>query len=274
LRDWAVECLALQPSQIKLWEYRHLHRYLLAGLFRLEKDRVVVTGAGPAGQRYRMRLSWQGHTECVLGIYEPNVIHAMQKYARKADTCFDVGSHVGYMAIFMAHLVGPEGRVVAFEPVPETFEALLENIRLNHLENVTSECTALGEREGVISLYCDSNQALSWTPSVAAYSMPGSNLKKISAPVHTLDGYVQKSGLHPNLVKIDVEGAEMAVLLGARKTLRESRPVVLLEIHDLGSAHRAEVLNLLAYCDYTVQEVATRDREIFCLAIPRAGKAV
>jgi FkbM family methyltransferase len=274
LRDWAVECLALQPSQIKLWEYHHLHRYLLAGLFRLEKDRVVVTGAGPAGQRYRMRLSWQGHTECVLGIYEPNVIRALQKYVRAGDTCFDIGGHVGYLTILMAHLVGPQGRVVAFEPVPETFAALQENIQLNHLENVTLECTAVGEQEGTLSLFCDSAQELSWTPSVAAYSVHGNDLRRISVPVQSLDGYLQKSNLHPKVVKIDVEGAELAVLRGARKMLRETRPVVLVEIHDLGPAHRTEVTRLLDACDYAVEEVATRDRETFCLAAPRPANVV
>jgi FkbM family methyltransferase len=219
-----VECLALQPAQLKQWEYRHLHRYLLAGLFRLEKDRVVVTGAGPAGQRYRMRLSWQGHTECVLGIYEPNVIRALQQYLRPGDICFDVGSHVGYMTILMAHLVGPSGRVAAFEPVPETFAALRENVRLNGLENVQTECTAVGEQEGTICLYCDSTQELSWTPSVAAYSAGGGDLKRISAPVLTLDDYARTSGLLPAVVKIDVEGAELAVLRGARQVLREIRP--------------------------------------------------
>jgi FkbM family methyltransferase len=269
-----VECLALQPSQIKLWEYRHLHRYLLAGLFRLEKDRVVVTGAGPAGQRYRMRLSWQGHTECVLGIYEPSVIRSLQKHLRAGDTCFDVGSHVGYLAILMAHLVGPAGRVVAFEPVPETFETLQENILLNHLENVSLERTAVGEQEGTISLFCDSTQELSWTPSVAAYSMPGSDLRKLSVPVLSLDGYLRKSGLCPRLVKIDVEGAELAVLRGAREMLRLLRPVVLVEIHDLGPSHRMEVVKLLQSCNYAIEEMSTRDRETFCLAVPRAVRSV
>ena len=265
-----MECLALQPSPVKLWEYRHLHRYLLAGLFRLEKNRVVVTGAGPSQLRYRMRLSWQGHTECVLGIYEPNVIRALQRYLRPGDTCIDVGSHVGYMTILMAHLVGPQGRVVAFEPVPETFEALRENVRLNNLENVQLECTAVGEQEGTISLFCDSAQELSWTSSVAACRVPGNDLKKISAPMHCLDSYLQVSNLHPHLIKIDVEGAELAVLRGARRMLREVRPVVLLEIHDLGATHRTEVTNVLNSCEYVVEEMATRNRETFCLAVSRA----
>jgi FkbM family methyltransferase len=271
LRNLTVECLALQPSWIKLWEYRHLQRYLLAGLFRLEKNRVVVTGAGPAGHRYRMRLSWQGHTECVLGIYEPSVVRGLQKYLRVGDTCFDVGAHVGYLTILMARLVGPGGLAVAFEPVPETFETLGENVRLNHLDNVKLERTAVGEREGMISLFCDATQKLSWTPSVSAYSAPSNHLKRISAPVLSLDGYLQKSALRPRLVKIDVEGAELAVLRGARKMLLDARPVVLVEIHDLGAGYRAEVMQFLDACGYVIEETSTRGRETFCLAVPCAA---
>ena len=264
-----MECLARQPSRVKLWEYRHLQRYLLGGLFRLERDRIVVTGAGPAGQRYRMRLSWQAHTECVLGIYEPRVIRALQEHLRVGDTCFDVGGHVGYLTILMARLAGPRGRVVTFEPVPETFEALRENIRLNDLENVTLECTAVGEQEGAISLYCDADQELSWTPSVSAYSVPGNHQKKISVPVLSLDGYLANSVLRPNLVKIDVEGAELEVLHGAQRMLREARPVLLLEIHDRGADHQAEVRQILDDCGYAVNDLDTRERETFCVAVPR-----
>jgi len=254
---------------MKLWEYQHLRRFLLGGLFRLEKDRTVVTGAGPAGQRYRMRLSWQAHTECVLGIYEPKVIRALREHLRVGDTCLDVGGHVGYLTILMARLVGPGGRVVAFEPVPETFQALRENVRLNGLENVRVECTAVGEHEGTISLFRDADQELSWTPSVSAYSVPGNHQEKISVPVLSLDAYLENSELRPSVVKIDVEGAELAVLRGARKMLLEARPVVLVEIHDRGADHRAEVMQILDACGYAVSELDTREREIFCVAVPR-----
>jgi FkbM family methyltransferase len=254
---------------MKLWEYRHLQRYLLGGLFRLENDRIVVTGAGPAGRRYRMRLSWQAHTECVLGIYEPRVITALQEHLRVGDTCFDVGGHVGYLTILMALLVGPRGRVVTFEPVPETFEALRENIRLNDLENVTLECTAVGEQEGAISLYCDADQELSWTPSVSAYGVPGNHQKKICVPVLSLDGYLENTALRPNVVKIDVEGEELSVLRGARRMLFEARPMVLVEIHDRGAGHRTEVMQFLDSCGYAANIIGTRQREAFCVAIPR-----
>jgi len=268
LRDLAVECLALQPSRIKVWEYRHLQRFLLGGLFRLEKNRIVVTGAGPAGQRFRMRLSWQAHTECVLGIYEPTVIRALRDHLRVGDTCLDVGGHVGYLTILMARLVGPGGRVVAFEPVPETFQVLRENVRLNALENVRLECTAVGEREGMISLFCDADQELSWTPSVSAHSVPGNHQKKLSVPMVSLDRYVEKKVLRSSLIKIDVEGAELDVLRGAQGLLLEHRPVVLVEIHDRGANHRASVKQFLETCGYAVNEAGVRERETFCVALP------
>ena len=87
-------------------------------------------------------------------------------------------------------------------------------------------------------------------------------------PVLSLDGYLEKTGLRPNLVKIDVEGAELAVLRGARRMLLESRPVVLVEIHDGGTQHRAEVLQLLQACGYAVNELGARERETFCVAVP------
>jgi FkbM family methyltransferase len=261
-----VECFAWQPLRLKNWEYRRFRRYLLGVLFRLEKNRIVVARAGPAGQRFRMRLAWQGHTACALGIYEPEVIRALQDHLRVGDTCLDVGGHVGYLAVIMARLVGPSGRVVAFEPVPGTFEALRANVRLNELHNVALECTAVGESDGIISLYCDGNQELSWTPSVAAYSVTGNCPTKISVPVLSLDCYLAKTALRPNLVKIDVEGAELAVLQGARRMLLECRPVLLIEIH--GEQHRAEVLRLLEGCGYAVSELGTRERETFCVAVP------
>ena len=269
VRDLIVECLAMQPLPMKVWEYRKFRRFLLGGLFRLEKNRIAVTRAGPAGQRYRMRLSWQAHTACVLGIYEPNVIGALQEHLRVGDTCLDVGGHVGYLTLLMARLVGPAGRVVAFEPVPETFEALRENVRLNHLENVGLECTAVGENEGMISLFCDAAQELSWTPSVSAYSVPGNQIKRISVPVLSLDRFLESSSLRPNLVKIDVEGAELEVLRGARKMLLEVRPVVLVEIHDRGAGHHAAVKQVLDDCGYAVNDLDTRERETFCVAVPR-----
>jgi FkbM family methyltransferase len=267
LRDFIVGCLALQPVRWKVWEMRHLARLILGVLFRLETGNSVVSSAGPAGHRFRMRLSWRGHMYYVLGFYEPELIRALTQHLKPGDTCIDIGGHAGYLAIIMAQLVGPQGRVVAFEPVPENYTALKENIELNRLRNVTAECAALGDQEGTMELICAKDQRLSWTASATGYSMPADPIR-ISVPVLSLDRYLQRDSLRPGLLKIDVEGAELMVLRGARETLREIRPLVLVEIHDLGERHRNEVLALLKDCGYNVTAVDSRNREIMCLAVP------
>jgi FkbM family methyltransferase len=170
----------------------------------------------------------------------------------------------------MAQLVGPRGCVVTFEPVPETFAALEDNIRLNALTNVWLECAAVGDRELAITLSCCAGRKLSWTPSATGYGWLGKQ-NSISVPAVSLDRYVQKTGVRPNLIKIDVEGTELAVLRGARQTLMEFRPVVLVEIHDQGAKHEEEVRDLLKACGYAITNLGARNREVFCVAIPCMG---
>jgi hypothetical protein len=91
----------------------------------------------------------------------------------------------------------------------------------------------------------------------------------ISVPVLSLDNYLEISAMRPNLVKIDVEGAELEVLRGARRMLIEARPVVLVEIHDRGAVHQAEVRQVLRGCGYAINDLETRERETFCVAVPQ-----
>lgn len=266
-RDIALECFAWQTVPMKTWELQHFRRFIVGVFFRLERERVVICRAGPAGCRFPIRLAWQAHMDYAFGVYEPDVIRTLRQHLRTGATCIDVGGHVGYLTVIMSRLVGPGGRVVSFEPVPETFEALKENVRLNALGNVLLEQAALGEGEGTLKLLCLTGQNLSWTSSATAYSAPGL-VSEVSVPGCSLDSYVQRAALRPNLIKIDVEGAELKVLRGARQTLRTHRPVVLVEIHDLGTKHREWVLGLLEDCGYAFKNLASRDRELFYVATP------
>ncbi len=193
-RDIAVACLASQPAALKLWEMRHFSRLILGALFRLEKATITTVTAGPSGQRFRMRLRWQAHTSYVLGLYEMDLIGVLQQHLRPGDTCMDLGAHVGYLTMLMARGVGPQGRVISFEPVPETCNALRENVRLNGFENVTTEAAAAGNQQGTLELVCTKGEELSWTASTLAYSQPGEEAH-ITVPVVKLDDYVQRNCL-------------------------------------------------------------------------------
>lgn len=269
-RDLVVACIAFQPEAIKRWEFHRFQRYILWMLFRIENEEIVETPAGPVGQRFRMRLRWRLHTGYVLGLYEPEVVHALGEYLRTGDTCLDVGGHVGYLTVLMARMVGPDGKVVTFEPMPDTYRVLEENVRLNHLENVRLERVAVGEGEAVGSLVFEVNERLAWTPSATAYGIRGSHAS-ISVPVISIDRYVKSAGLRPRLIKIDVEGAELQVLRGAREILSESTPIVIVEVHGSGGDHENAVLASLKTCGYTVRALEERSGEVIYLALPSAG---
>src|SRR6266480_2192388 len=143
LRDAIITSLAYQPQALKRLEFRYFQRYILWLLFQLEGDDVVEVCVGPPGQRFRMRLSWRAHTGYVLGMYEPEVIRTMGKCIKYGDTCLDVGGHIGYLTLLMAQMVGPEGKVVTFEPMLDSYKLLDENIHLNNLKNIDLERAAV-----------------------------------------------------------------------------------------------------------------------------------
>jgi FkbM family methyltransferase len=269
LRNMVVGAISSQPQAVKRWLVRH-PRLLLGVLFRLERDDIVVTSAGPRGCRFQMKLSWQGHTTYVIGAYENEFIDVMRRHLKCGDTCVDIGGHLGYYCLLMARLVGPAGRVISFEPVQENMAVLKENVALNGITNVELVNSALGERPGTLSLIRPKNFQLSWTPSVQGYSVEGAR-DSVEVKVDTLDAHLSRGGDKPSVIKIDVEGAELQVLRGATETLRTTRPTVLLEIHGWGDAVSDEILKLFSSVGYVVSVAGTRGHEAFCLAVPNSG---
>ncbi|HUK30099.1 MAG TPA: FkbM family methyltransferase [Candidatus Acidoferrum sp.] len=272
LRDLVVGTISAQPFRVKNWLLRRHPRFLLGLLFRLEPGDVVISPAGPSSFRFLMKMQWQAHTEYVLGIYEPEFFQVLRRHLRPGDTCVDVGGHLGYYSMLMARLVGPGGRVITFEPVQENIAVLEENLAMNHMDNVRLVNTALGRCSGTMTLVRSESETMSATPSIRAYAVEGSQ-KQVEVNVDTLDAFLDRNGCRPKLIKIDVEGAEIEVLLGAMKTLANSHPVVMVEIHGWGEASNREVLDLFSSLHYSVSVVGTRGHEAFCVAIPNGNGA-
>jgi FkbM family methyltransferase len=271
-RDLFVGALAAQPYRVKNWLLRRHPRFVLGMLFRLEPGDVVVSSAGPSSLRFLMKMQWQAHTEYVLGVYEPEFFQVLKQHLRPGDTCVDVGGHLGYYSMLMARLVGPGGRVITFEPVQENLAVLKENISLNHMDNVRLVNTALGRSSGTMTLIRSESETMSATPSIRAYAVEGVQ-KEVEVKVDTLDAFFDREGCQPKLIKVDVEGAEIEVLLGAKKTLANSHPIVMVEIHGWGEESNREVLDLFSSLHYSVSVAGTRGHEAFCVAIPNGKPA-
>ena len=153
------------------------------------------------------------------GFYEQGTMHVIAACLRAGDVFVDAGASVGQMAFLAARAVGPSGRVLAFEPAPERFEDLADGVVLNELANVEAVQAGLADAPGELGLY------LRGSPSMADQRRTGD---VIHVPVHRLDDTLAARGIdRVRFVKIDVEGLEPEVLLGASRLLAGAEPPIL-----------------------------------------------
>lgn len=141
---------------------------------------------------------------------------AKEQIVLPGDVVFDCGCHQGLTTLLFSQWVGSHGKVVAFEALPENYEVLCKNLKLNAVTNVESVCSAVGATQGSITLDPRFNSNVSTGEFGLQVSMVN------------LD---QFANYKPTLLKIDVEGYEAEVLKGAKQILA-TRPKIILELHD------------------------------------------
>jgi FkbM family methyltransferase len=185
---------------------------------------------------YNMRLEWRSSKAFVFGTYESEVTRALQQIVQTNWVVFDIGAHVGYFALLLARLVGPNGRVFAFEPLPDNFRALEENVRMNGCCNVVVENRAVAAISGLANLKSNDTDHLTYTSSLV------DGRPMIDVEVVSLDDYTAGLQERVQFVMMDVEGAEADVLKGMRSTLQRDFPTLLIELHGFdqwGESHPA-----------------------------------
>lgn len=205
---------------------RHLPR---KGIVRvtLPNDRTLVLRADDADP-IPSELFWHGWDG-----YETGSAHAFFALAQRAGCVIDVGAHSGLYALLAAH-AHPSARVIAVEPMPATFERLKANVARNRVANVTCVRAALGRKRERRALYYYEPGL----PFVASFSeqfvrgrAPGTaRVRHDEVDVLLLDELVGDLLPTVDLVKLDCEGHELAVLQGGRATLEASRPTILMEV--------------------------------------------
>jgi FkbM family methyltransferase len=163
----------------------------------------------------------------------------LRKVVRSGDIVFDIGANVGQFTRLLSHLIGQNGEVHAFEPIPPVFRKLDANIKSSGLPSkmFLNQC-ALSDKTGIIQMYvpdCDFTQASTVKHTTASWAEENSDTiidtyEQVQAK--TLDQYVSEKGLGEiSFIKCDVEGAELLVLKGGVSLLkRKSPPILLLEV--------------------------------------------
>ena len=168
-----------------------------------------------------------GWTCFIHGVWEPHLEACLRRLLRPGDHALDVGANIGYFSGVMCQAVGPGGTVQAFEPVDDTYANLLMFKKLNRFSPLRTFPVALGAEPGEAVIRFDDR--CSGNASLYDRGSFVEAVKKV-VRVGTVDEMVGSGEIPaPNLIKIDVEGAELSVLLGARRTIAAARPVVALE---------------------------------------------
>jgi len=166
----------------------------------------------------------------------------------RGGTVIDAGANIGYLTARFSDYVGPEGRVLSFEPVPDTYDLLSRTVARLGLKNVTTYPVGLSSAPGSFEMEIptDASGTENFYESriVADASAPGVG-RRVRIEVRTLDEVVDEAGLERvDFVKVDVEGHEWALLQGAEKLLTNHRPTWLVEINE-NPAHKESPARLL-----------------------------
>ena len=169
------------------------------------------------------------------GLIEPPVTAMLLDRLRPGMAFFDVGAHYGYFTVLASRLVGPTGTVVAFEPSRSAARLLTQNV--NHLDRVVVEHVAVQAETGtaLLSDFGPRHSALNTVLDGAR--VPARERRRLrknvyEVPAVSLDDYTATHNLRPAIVKLDAEGAELAILTGMRDVLRSASPLVVLETGD------------------------------------------
>lgn len=177
-----------------------------------------------------------------LGHYELPLQRVLASHLREGSVFYDVGANAGFFSLLAAKLVGAQGHVYAFEPMPDNVKTISEQFRLNELGQCTLSTDAVAAQIGTARFSSDPA-----ANSVGHLGSPqGAQEMSYDVRTTTLDVFAAINGL-PDLVKIDVEGFESEVLKGAATLIQNGVPF-LIELH--GAEPSAAVSELLSAAGY------------------------
>lgn len=207
------------------------------------------------------------------GVYEPEVTTVIRSLLDRGMTFVDAGASVGYYTLLGAGLVGEAGQVFAFEPDAQAYTYLKSNVANNHARNVVATNAALSDRRGF----------LTFTPSAleGGFLSFGPTRSSSSRQVETvtLDGFFAQLGWPPvHMIKMDVEGAEAAVLAGMTElSARNDNLSLVMEFNSIamqraGTTRQAmsDALTRLGFGNAYIIELDTRPIPL-TKPLPRSG---
>jgi len=195
----------------------------------------------------------------------------MRPNLKPGDTFWDVGANVGLFSLLAARIVGPHGSVVSFEPAPDVFKLLCQNIEDSR--SIRAFQYGIGNNDGSALMSVQGTTSagsfIEEVVELARHYYPDVPVVKESVVVHKLDTLLNDIKPLPTLVKIDIEGFEVEALKGADRLLRSVRPAFIIEIHPLqlklSGSSEDELLELLRDHNYGFEIINRNENAVYSI---------
>ena len=197
--------------------------------------------------------------------YDEEVTKLLSTQVQPGDQCWNVGANVGVHVLQMCRLVGPHGKVVAFEPNPTAAMLLTRNVAFNgYTDRFELIQAAIGQHSGITDYFIDGTDPMcrAETPNPLL-----SQTERICVDVTTLDQQLAKRRPQPKCILIDIEGWEIGALLSAESLLQlNPLPLIVVELHPdawAWSGHSAEQLQTLLHRHGLQLTALSGQRDVF-----------
>ncbi len=243
--------------------FRH-YAYRAIKNYRINPNESIIT---VNGSKMRMIPNDPGiSTELsIFKSHEPINTQIISQILKKGMTCLDIGGNIGYYVLLERQLVGDEGRIIAFEPLPRNYQYLKKNIQLQNVKNISAYNFACGDKEGKATFFI--NKKSNGCKVIAeGVSPPDPSLGTLTeVPIKILDSFIEELKLeHVDFVRMDSEGYELHIFKGLKKTLEKFKPIISIELHkrQLGVDGTREFFQLMKDLDYEVESYVPRELDI------------
>jgi FkbM family methyltransferase len=177
------------------------------------------------------------------GCHEPSESQVFLDHVKPGMTILDIGANIGYFSLLVFKKID-SGKVYAFEPEPNNYATLTDNIALNHARNIVAVPKALSNQKGSCRFFLDEGNFGAHTFSSS--NIQTQNRNSIEVETIPLDDFVRDAGIRVDFIKMDVQGAEGLVLEKATETLKRDTPKILMEFWPEGLRNlKTDPLSLL-----------------------------
>ena len=234
LSRWRIRLLNALPWLSRFTSDDALRRLHQAHRLREGKSYLCKSFLGDC--RVNVDPAFEIERMMLLDCYEPHTLSVISRFVKTGDVCFDIGANVGSISLALAKAAGPSGKVVAFEPGPPTQRRLRKNVELNPNYREVISVVPMGVSSRPGTLRWKEHDDNPGNASLDAHD--GQEVR-----VTTVDIFTEQNSIDQvDFIKIDVEGMEYEVLLGAVDTLATSKPIVYFETLNLWEERRKRPL--------------------------------